>query len=78
MLILSRRCGQSIIIGDDVEVVVVGITDGKVRLGVAGPARVPVHQRERYDMRRAQPPITVATDAVQPHVIRCSDEATVS
>lgn len=78
MLILSRRCGQSIMIGDDVEVFVVGVTDGKVRLGVAGPARVPVHQRERYDMHRGQPPIIVATEAVPQHVTRCSDEATVS
>lgn len=49
MLILSRRCGQSIMIGDDVEVFVVDIAGGKVRLGIAGPARLPVHQRERYD-----------------------------
>ncbi len=52
MLILSRRCGESIIIGDDIEVFVVDIGDGKVRLGVAGPAWVPVHQRERYDARQ--------------------------
>jgi carbon storage regulator len=52
MLILSRRCGESIVIGDDVEVFVVDIGDGKVRLGVAGPPRLPVHQRERYDARQ--------------------------
>lgn len=48
MLILSRRCGQSIMIGDDVEVFVVDIGEGKVRLGITGPAAVPIHQRERY------------------------------
>lgn len=47
MLILSRKRGESIMIGDDVEVRVVDIGDGKVRLGVTGPASVPVHQRER-------------------------------
>ena len=36
-------------IGDEVEVRVVDIGDGKVRLGVTGPASVPVHQRERYE-----------------------------
>ncbi|MBN1360984.1 MAG: carbon storage regulator [Sedimentisphaerales bacterium] len=51
MLILSRRCGQSIMIGDDIEVFVVDIGGGKVRLGIAGPMHVPVHQRERYDAR---------------------------
>jgi len=49
MLILSRKRGESIMIGDDVEVRIVDIGDGKVRLGVTGPASVPVHQRERLD-----------------------------
>jgi carbon storage regulator CsrA len=52
MLILSRRRGESIIIGDDIEVFVVDLKDGKVRLGVAGPAWMPVHQRERYDRQQ--------------------------
>ena len=46
MLILSRKRGESVMIGDEVEVHVVDIGDGKVRLGVTGPAWVPVHQRE--------------------------------
>jgi len=50
MLILSRKRGESIMIGDDVEVRVVDIGDGKVRLGVTGPASVPIHQRERYEV----------------------------
>ena len=53
MLILSRKRGESIVIGDDVEVRVVDIGDGKVRLGVTGPASVPVHQRERYELNLA-------------------------
>ncbi len=52
MLILSRKRGQSIMIGDEVEVRVVDIGDGKVRLGVTSPAWVPVHQRERYEAKR--------------------------
>ena len=54
MLILSRKRSESIMIGDDVEVRVVDIGDQKVRLGVTGPASVPVHQRERYDAMRRQ------------------------
>lgn len=50
MLILSRKRGESIMIGDDVEVRVVDIGDGKVRLGVTSPASVPIHQRERYEV----------------------------
>ena len=52
MLVLSRHRDESIMIGDEIEVRVVDIGDGKVRLGVTGPARVPVHQRERYEARR--------------------------
>ena len=52
MLILSRKRGESIMIGDDIEVQVLDIGDGKIRLGVTGPAWVPVHQRERYEASR--------------------------
>lgn len=52
MLVLSRKRGESIMIGDEVEVHVLDIGDGKVRLGVLGPAWIPVHQRERYEARR--------------------------
>lgn len=52
MLVLSRKRGESIMIGDDIEVQVLDIGDGKIRLGVTGPAWVPVHQRERYEARR--------------------------
>jgi len=48
MLILSRKRGEIVMIGDDVEVHVLDIGDGKVRLGVVGPAWIPVHNRERY------------------------------
>lgn len=51
MLILSRKCGESIMIGDEIEIRVLAIGDGKTRLGITGPAWVPVHQRERYEAR---------------------------
>jgi carbon storage regulator len=52
MLILSRKRGQSIMIGDEVEVRVVDIGGGKVRLGITNPAWITVQQRERYEARR--------------------------
>ena len=61
MLILSRKRGESIMIGDDVEVRVVDIGDGKVRLGVTGPASVPVHQRERYESTLCGPHSQIQT-----------------
>lgn len=49
MLVLSRYRDQSIIIGDNVEIVVVDIRGDKVRLGINAPRDVPVHRKEVYD-----------------------------
>lgn len=49
MLVLSRKKNESIVINDDITVVVVEIRGDKVRLGVEAPHQVPVHRREIYD-----------------------------
>ena len=49
MLVLSRKEGESIFIGD-IEVMVVGIRDNKVRLGITAPVDVPVHRSEIYHL----------------------------
>jgi carbon storage regulator len=49
MLVLMRKLGQSVIIGDDIEVKVVGIDRGQVKLGFTAPHEVPVHRREVYE-----------------------------
>lgn len=49
MLVLSRRKDERIIIGDDVEIMVVEIRGDKVRLGINAPKEMPVHRREVYD-----------------------------
>lgn len=46
MLILSRHKDESIVIGDDIEITVVEIRDGKVRLGIEAPRHVPVDRKE--------------------------------
>jgi carbon storage regulator len=46
MLILSRRIGEMIMIGDDVTVVVLAMKGGQVRLGIEAPRQVPVHREE--------------------------------
>jgi carbon storage regulator len=48
MLVLSRKTKQSIMIGDDVEITVLSIDAGKVRLGIQAPAEVSVHRTEIY------------------------------
>ena len=49
MLVLSRKKNESIVINDDITVVVVEIRGDKVRLGIEAPKEVPVHRREVYD-----------------------------
>ena len=49
MLILTRRVGESLMIGDDVNVTVLGIRGNQVRIGVDAPKDVAVHREEIYD-----------------------------
>jgi len=60
MLVLSRKTEQTIMIGDDIEIKVVEIQGGTVKLGIAAPRNVSVHRREIYDRIAQQ-----ETDAVQ-------------
>ena len=49
MLVLSRKKNESIIIGENIVVVVVDIRHDKVRLGIEAPKEVTVHRREVYE-----------------------------
>ena len=52
MLVLSRKKNESIVINNDITIVVVEIRGDKVRLGVEAPKEVPVHRREVYEAIR--------------------------
>ena len=49
MLVLSRKKNESIVINDDITIVVVEIRGDKVRLGIEAPKEVPVHRREVFE-----------------------------
>ncbi len=49
MLVLSRKKNESVVINDDISIVVVEIRGDKVRLGIEAPKDVSVHRKEIYD-----------------------------
>src|SRR5208337_249072 len=57
MLVLSRKKDESIVINDDITIVVVEIRGDKVRLGVEAPKEVPVHRREVFDAIHRNEPV---------------------
>ena len=48
MLILTRRVGESVVIGDEVNIVVLGVKGNQVRLGIDAPRSIAVHRAEIY------------------------------
>jgi len=49
MLILTRRVGESVMIGDDVTITVLGVKGNQVRVGINAPKNVAVHREEIYE-----------------------------
>lgn len=66
MLILTRRVGETVVIGDDVTVTVLGVKGNQVRLGVNAPREVAVHREEIFErIQREQ----TEDEAPQPKIV---------
>jgi carbon storage regulator len=48
MLILTRRLGETIIVGDDVNITVIGVKDDQVKFGINAPDEIAIHREEVY------------------------------
>ena len=49
MLILTRKVNESLLVGDDIKLTVLGIKGGQIRIGISAPRDVSVHRQEVYD-----------------------------
>lgn len=49
MLVFTRKSGESLMIGDDIEIRILSVGTEQVRVGISAPRRIPVHRREVYD-----------------------------
>jgi carbon storage regulator len=66
MLILTRRVGETVMIGDDVTITVLGVKGNQVRVGINAPKHVAVHREEIYErIKREQQPEEVAEEKLK-------------
>ncbi|MBV9720234.1 MAG: carbon storage regulator CsrA [Candidatus Eremiobacteraeota bacterium] len=77
MLVLSRKANQSIMIGDDIRILVVGLDRDQVKLGIEAPRHVPVHRFEIFaEIHRGAASATlqpVGKAAAEADIIRDTD-----
>ena len=66
MLVLSRKLGEKIYIGDNICITVVDIERGKIRLGIEAPRDVPIYRQELLPLNKAPQPAPTSQPAALP------------
>jgi carbon storage regulator len=70
MLVLTRRRGESVAIGPDIRVVVLGLKNGQVRLGIEAPPSIKVHREEVYARIQEENRLAAQTQVVPLDALR--------
>ncbi len=68
MLILTRRAGETIMVGDEVTVTIIGIKANQVRIGVNAPRQIAVHREEIYHRIQAEKDQTQEQESEQAEI----------
>ena len=64
MLILTRRVGETLMIGDDIQITVLGIKGNQVRVGITAPKSTAVHREEIYNRIQSGEPMKAGSQSV--------------
>lgn len=79
MLILTRRVGETLMVGDDVSITVLGVKGNQVRIGVNAPREIAVHREEIYNRIQKEKeegtPTSAAEQASNAHDMEASSES---
>jgi carbon storage regulator len=54
MLVFTRRKGESLIIGNEIEVTILNLSSGNVKLGISAPRHISVHRQEVYESIKSE------------------------
>jgi carbon storage regulator len=65
MLILTRRVGETVMIGEEVSVTILGVKGNQVRVGINAPKNVAVHREEIFERIKSEGPDAVEPEQVQ-------------
>ncbi len=66
MLILTRRVGETLMVGDDVSITVLGVKGNQVRIGINAPKEIAVHREEIYQRIKAEQASAALGDSSPP------------